>query len=80
MSQDGSTSTIVRLAVILFIGAIVLAKIEPMMTAMKTSAVSANANTTIDAVASNAWSGMQLTVVALVIVGAAIILRYTNLI
>ena len=73
-------NTIVKLSVILFIGAIVLAKLEPTMTAMKTASTSANANTTIDAVASNAWSGMSLTVVSLVIVGAAIILRYTNLI
>ena len=71
--------SIVTLGTILFVAAILFGTLEPTMLGLRTSSSSANMNSTIASVASNTWSGLKLAVIVTIIVGAAILLRYTGL-
>jgi hypothetical protein len=71
--------SIVTLGTVLFVAAILFGTLEPTMTGLKTSSSSADMNSTIDKVASNTWSGLNLAVIVTIIIGAVILLRYTGL-
>lgn len=72
--------SIVLIGVVLFVGAILFGNLETTMLAQRTSSSSAAMNSTIAAVASNTWAGLGLAVIVGIIIGAAILLKYTGLI
>ena len=73
-----SAMDIVKLGVLLFVAGIIFGNLEPTMKEQKVSGSSTEMNDTIDATASNTWSGLGLANLSVLIVGAVIILRYVG--
>ncbi len=69
---------LVKLGVVLFIAGIIFGNLEPTMKDQKTSDSSSEMNDTVDDTATNVWSGLSLAILAPVIIGAVIILRYVG--
>lgn len=69
---------VIKIGIVLFVAAIVFGKLEPTMKAQKVAGSTKDMNDTIDAVATNTWAGLNLAVLAVIIVGAVIILRYVG--
>jgi uncharacterized membrane protein YqgA involved in biofilm formation len=65
--------------ILFFIGSILVGNLEPVMTDQQTSDASADMNDTIDDVVEFGWLGMQLAVIALLIMAAAYLIRNTGL-
>lgn len=71
---------LIGVVLVFFIGTVILGELEPTMTDMKTSDMSADFNDTVDDTLSYGWTALGLAVLALLIMGGAYILRQVNLI
>lgn len=78
--QQSWAGMLIGVILVFFIGSVILGELEPTMTGMKTSDMSADFNDTIDDTLSYGWTAFGLAVLALLIVGGAYILRQVNLI
>lgn len=76
--MDLGPRALASMAVLLFVIAIVLGNLEPVMTDMKTSETSTKFNTTVDNIASYTWTGMQLLIIGILILAAVAIMRYVG--
>lgn len=78
MSSVVSARGLAQMSVLLFVVAIVLGNLEPVMTSMKTSETSKKFNDTVDKIASYTWTGMTLLIIGIIILAAVAVMRYVG--
>lgn len=78
--QFSGVRAVVAVAISISVAALIWGNIEPIFENMKTADMSAEANSTIDAISPNVWGGLSLAVILVVIVGLTILLRLTGVI
>ena len=76
--SDGMT--LVRTGITLFVAAILFGYLEPTVLAMQTSDSSALMNSTISSIATYVWRGLALVSISVIIIGAASLAGYANLV
>jgi len=73
-----ASTAVVRQGAMVLVGVIVLAQLASILTGMKDSTWSADANLTATTAETRAWQGMKLILIGMVLIGAVYVMRYIN--